>query len=171
MFRFWTSKQSRQIDQLSVIARQCVAALCFERYCEFRGLKHPDIDAFIDHVWRVATLRNPDEFCEWESGFENLRATDWCEPVAEDFLALIPKEIRSEYFELASDVIETSAMTWYGSDLPATRKYCLKVLRTVSKYPIELPQLDCFRNSSPKWGGGWGKNPTAEELQIWRYDS
>ncbi|MEI8257324.1 MAG: hypothetical protein WCJ30_16745, partial [Deltaproteobacteria bacterium] len=36
------------IARTSVIARQCVAAICLRRFCARYAIRHPDIDAFID---------------------------------------------------------------------------------------------------------------------------
>src|SRR6266446_1417757 len=105
----------KRIDDLSVVARQCTAALCLERYCVFHNLKHPDIVAVIDHIWGIGAIENPDQFVEWEQGFQGLKAAGWGDPVPNDLLEIIPPTIRKEYQELANYVIETSATTWYGS--------------------------------------------------------
>lgn len=164
------SRLSKKIDELSVIARQCVAAVCFERYCEFHRLENPDISAFIDHIWLVGKL-DPDHFEEWERGFQMLRASGWGEDLPEDVLKTIPLPIRQEYIKLAGYVIETSAATWYGSDLKGTKKYLLKVIHIVSTYGIKIPDLDLFKVASPQIVSEWGNNPSAEELHAWRYQS
>ena len=162
---------SNKIDELSVVARQCVAAVCFERYCEFHKLKSPDIDAFIQHIWDITKLEKPEMFVDWEQGFQQLKAVDWGATLTKDFLNQIPTSIRNEYIELTNNVIETSAATWYGSDLNGTKENLMKVIDTVSKYGIALPDLNKFRNSSPQIMGGWGNNPSPDEVYEWRYKS
>jgi hypothetical protein len=160
-----------KIDRLSIIARQCVAAVCFDRYCRFHKLQNSDISAFLDHLWRVGKINSPDEFGEWEEGFQMLRASGWGEPVPEDVLGAIPLALREEYLMLAGFVIETSATTWYGNNLEGTREYLLKVMYIVASYGIELPDLSVFMTASPELHGGWGNNPSPEEFDRWRYNS
>ncbi len=162
---------SQKIDQLSVLARQCIAAVCFERYCKFHGLQGPDFEAFIEHLWRVATLANPEEFVEWEQGFQRLKVTGWGEPLSETFLEALPPKLRQEYPELVLAVIETSAMTWYGHDMEGTKRYLIRVIEMVAKDGIAIPNLELFKSSSSREGGGWGRNPSADELYRWRYRS
>jgi hypothetical protein len=162
---------SKQSDELSVIARQCIAAVCFERYCEHHDLKHPDIRAFIDHIWRVGAIESPDQFIEWEQGFQWLSASGWGAPIPQDVLDTIPPATRQEYKKLAEYVIETSATTWYGSNMQGTREYLLKVIRIVSAYGIELPNFGLFKHSSAEFHGGWGNNPSPDLLYAWRYNS
>ena len=64
--------------------------------------------------------------------------------------------IRKEYLELANYVIETSATTWYASDMEGTREYLLRVIRVVTKYGIELPNFDLFRS-------GYSTNTTTRQ--------
>ena len=162
---------SQSIDQLSVIARQCIATVCFERYCEFHSLRGPDFDTFIEHLWQVAKLTKPDEFVEWEQGFQRLEAAGWGEPLSESFLNALPHALRTEYPHLATYVIETSAMTWYGHDMEGTKEYLMRAIETVLKYGIPIPDLDMFKSSSLKVLDGWGSNPTADELFAWRHAS
>lgn len=162
---------SDSIDELSVVAKQCIAAVCFERYCQFHKLQSPDIDAFIEHIWKITKIEKPGDFGEWEQGFQLLRATNWGEPLSKDFLKLIPSTIRQEYTKLAEYVIETTATTWYGSDLKGTTEYLLKIIDTVSSYGIVLPDFNKFRNSSPQVYSGWGSNPSPDVIYEWRYKS
>jgi hypothetical protein len=162
---------SSKIDELSVIARQCIAAICFERYCQFHKLQNPEIDAFIEHVWSITKIDKPEKFVEWEQGFQLLKASDWGKPLAKDILELIPANIQVEYRQLTEDVIEISAATWYGSDLNGTKQHLIKVIEVTSSYGITLPNLNKFRNSSPQINGGWGNIPSPDEINEWRYKS
>lgn len=165
------SSLSKEIDELSVVARQCIAAICFERYCKFHNIQSPDISEFIEHVWRVGKIENPEQFVEWERGFQELRASGWGEPLSEDVLKAIPPALHEEYRDLAEYLIETSATTWYGSDMKGTREYLLKVIRIVSAYGIALPDFSLFKSSSRELHGGWGNNPSPDELNTWRYNA
>lgn len=166
MFR---NKLSKRIDGLSVVARQCIAAVCFERYCVIHNLKHPDIRAFIDHIWGIGAIQNPEQFEAWELGFQGLKASGWGDPLPDDLLEIIPPYERSMR-SWPTTSFETSATTWYGSDIKGTREYLIKVIHIVSKYGIELPNFDRFKSSSPELNGGWGSTPPPNELYAWRYD-
>ena len=55
------------IDSFSVVARQCVAVTCLERFCQQFQIEHPALFALVDHLWKVAQVE-PANFVAWESG-------------------------------------------------------------------------------------------------------
>jgi len=161
---------SADIKELSIVARQCIAAACLDRYCHFHGLNVPEIDALIDHIWKITNIRSPDDFVAWERGFGDLAITGLGDPIPPSVLAAIPAALHSEFDQLVQDTVETSATTWYGSDPDDdSLAYLLNVVRTLNSYGIPLPDIRKFRSSDPTKHGGWGTNPTADQAQVWRY--
>ena len=161
---------STELKQLSIVARQCVAAVCLERYCRHHRLDIPQVNALLAHIWGITTIKNPDEFVAWERGFGDLAITGLGDPIPLEVLETIPTSLHSEFDQLVCNTVETSAITWYGSD-PEDRslEYLLSVIRTLNSYRIALPDFSKFRSSDPTWHGGWGTKPTADQAHEWRY--
>src|SRR4051812_36776854 len=56
------------ITDLSLRARLAIALRLLAGYCEQRRLVHPEIAAYLDHVWRfIGTSLAGDEFGQWEA--------------------------------------------------------------------------------------------------------
>ena len=157
---------SEKIDSISVVGRQCVAVICLERFCRKYGLAHPAITKFIDHVWKVTQV-DRETFEEWEEGFRLMPITGQGEPFPKDLVEAMPKELLSEFDRLTQSVFETSATTWYCSNIEDTKNYLLKVLDVASAHNIPIPDLGFYVNP-PIGHDGWGATLTDEQLQQWR---
>jgi hypothetical protein len=90
---------------LSVVARQCIAAICLERFCARYGIRHPAINAFIEHLWSVASVTS-EAFTEWEQGFQSLVASTWAGDLPTEVITAIPASARADYEQLADAAIE-----------------------------------------------------------------
>jgi hypothetical protein len=159
-----------ELKGLSIIARQCVAAVCLERYCRHHKLDIPELNALLDHIWRITSIKSPDGFVNWDRGFSDLAVNGLFDPIPPSVLDAVPKALHGELDQLISDTVETSAATWYASD-PEDQSlaHLLSVVRTVTSYGIPLPDLNKFRSSDATWAGGWGTKPTAFQTHTWRY--
>jgi hypothetical protein len=155
------------IDSLSVIARQCVAVTCLERFCRQYDINHPAISAFIEHVWQVAHVA-PATFGEWEKGFSLLSASGFGDLWPDEVRSAISEESLNTLVELVEHVVETSASAWYGDDLPATRHHLEFVLKICEEHGVTAPDLRNYLQSRPQMYGGWGPPLTDEELAAWR---
>ena len=158
--------QAEKIDSLSVIGRQCVAVICLERFCRKYRLAHPAITKFIDHVWKVTQVSR-ETFEEWEECFGLMPITGQGDPFPRDLVEAIPTELLNEFDRLTQLVFETSATTWYCSDIEGTKDYLHKVLEVASAHDIPIPDLGFYTNS-PIEHDGWGAALTDEQLQQWR---
>lgn len=160
-------KLSNDIEQISVVGRQCVAAICFERFCKKYRILHPAIDLFIDHIWKVTQV-NPENFVDWEQGFQTMPITGQGEPYPTDLVEAVPKILWNDFDELTQFVFETSATTWYGSDLEGTKTFLLKAIAIAIRHEIELPDLSFYVNSPIVHHGNWGQPLTNEQVEEWR---
>ena len=156
------------LKQLSVVARQCLAVICFERYCRFHGLSHPAIDQFIEHEWRIVSIHSPSEFNVWEQAFQEMPITGQGDPYPESLVAAIPLTLRKEFDNLILHVFETSATTWYGHDPEGTVKHLVEVLRIIDSYGIALPNLEMFRQPLAHIRDGWGAPLSETEAKRWK---
>ena len=109
------------IDTLSVIARQCIAVTCLQRFCRRFDIHHPALSAFAGHVWKLAQA-GPGDFAAWERGFASLAVTGMGDPWPEDVRMAIPGHLSGALEELVQHVLETSACSWHGDDLAASRR-------------------------------------------------
>ncbi|MBL8741076.1 MAG: hypothetical protein JNK04_08285, partial [Myxococcales bacterium] len=83
------------IPQLSVIGRQCIAAICVERFCRANGITTTLVTDFIEHLWGIATV-DEDSFGEWEQRFQELPGSTWADDSAA-LHAAIPAPLVDDY--------------------------------------------------------------------------
>lgn len=122
---------------------------------------------FIEHVWKVTQV-TPDTFGEWEQGFHSMPITGQGDTYPVDLAQAIPKELLNDFDQLTQFVFETSATTWYGSDIESTKNFLLKVLDITSKHNIPIPDLSFYKNPPIEHHGYWGPTVNDEQLQQWR---
>ncbi|WP_426086400.1 hypothetical protein [Janthinobacterium sp. PSPC1-1] len=155
------------IDTLSVIARQCIAVTCLQRFFQRFDIHHPALSAFARHVWEVAQVE-PGDFAAWERGFASLAVTGMGDPWPEDVRMAIPGHLLGALEELVQHVLETSACTWYGDDLPASRQQLEAVIDICGKHDVAVPQLAHYVQHDAALGGGWGPTLTDGEIMRWK---
>ncbi|QEI05674.1 hypothetical protein FXN63_07335 [Pigmentiphaga aceris] len=155
------------INTLSVVAKQCVAVTCLERFCRQFQIEHPALFALVEHIWKVAQVE-PANFVAWESGFASLPISglgdDWPQEVQD----AIPQKVLQPLNKLVDHVVETSAVTWYGNDLPATTRQLQNVLEICKVHGVTTPELRQYIQLQPEIHGGWGPPLTDQELAAWR---
>lgn len=156
----------KQVSELSINERQCVAIVCFERYCRKHLISHPDISAFVEHVWKVAQIK--DNFCEWSDKFVELAITGQGDPYPDDLRKAIPPELISEFNLFTQYVYEIGAVCWYGSESDKSNKMLLKIFEILDKHSISFPDLCLYRDDSEKSNDGWTPAISDDKLNMWR---
>ncbi|QQR55576.1 hypothetical protein IPG41_03410 [Candidatus Peregrinibacteria bacterium] len=156
-----------EINKLTVIGRTCVSVICFERFCNKFNISHPDIKNFIQHIWKVTQV-NSNTWVEWESGFYHLTITGQGDPYNEDLINSIPKNLLEDFDKFSQYVFETTASTWYTSDITGSSEFLRKVLELCIKYDVPLPKLDFYTNPPNNIHNGWGKSLSDEEVKNWQ---
>jgi hypothetical protein len=159
--------QTFPIDALSVIARQCIAVTSLQRFCRRHDIHHPALSAFAEHVWKVAQA-GPGDFAAWERGFASLAINGMGDPWPEDVRRAIPGPLLGPLMQLVQHVLETSASTWHGDDLPATRRQLEAVLRICKQHDVGVPALELYAQQEAQLRGGWGATLTDAELSAWK---
>lgn len=155
------------IDALSLTARQCIAVTCLQRFCQRHAIDHPALSAFSEHVWQVTRVA-AGNFVSWEQGFAALAINGMGDPWPEDICAAVPGELLGPLVALTQHVLETSACTWYGDDLAASRRQLEAVLRLCAAHDVSVPALDGYRQAQARLHGGWGPPLTEGEVRAWR---
>ncbi len=157
-----------ELNHLSIVARQCIAVICFERYCKFHRLSHPAIDQFIEHEWQITSIHSPNDFNDWEQAFQDMPIIRQGDPSPESLVAVIAPALQKEFENLILHVFETSATTWYGHDPKGTVEHLVEVLKAIDSYGIALPNLEIFRQPLAHLHDGWGMPLTETEAKQWR---
>lgn len=155
------------IDDLSVVARQCIAVTCLQRFCRRYQVRHPALTQFIDHVWKVGQADGA-SFVAWDVGFGALPISGLGDEWPAEILAALPADLRDTLVELVEQVLETSASTWYGGDLPATKRHLENVLGICRQHGVVKPDLRQYLQEHREWRGSWGPIMTDEEIRAWR---
>ena len=155
------------IDALSVIARQCLAVTCLQRFCRRFDIRHPALSAFAVHVWNVAQV-GPGDFAAWERGFASLAVTGMGDPWPDEVRMAMPGHLLGTLEALVQHVLETSACTWHGDDLPASRWQLEAVFAICIRHDVAVPQLEHYVQHDAALRGGWGPVPTDAEVRAWQ---
>lgn len=168
MFIFKSTKKriEEQITALSINERQCLAVVCFQRYCLKKMISHPDIDAFIEHVWKVAQLK--DDFIEWSEKFLELAINGQGDTYPEHLKKAIPSEIIKEFDHFTQCIYEVSATCWFGAESPYSSEMLLDIFEIMNKSKVTIPKLSQFKFESLKSHNGWSPAISDEELIEWK---
>jgi hypothetical protein len=147
----------------------------FRGYCERRGLKHPEIDRFVDHLWKFIELQpGTDAFKHWIENEPPLTFAGLGERYPEGFADVLRRcgVQEAEFRRVLSCTTEILYHSMYGAaDEAASRQFLLQLARTAERLGVVWPDMSCFTGS--RWSDfhGWGRPPSAEELIDWRRGS
>ena len=155
------------IDTLSVIARQCIAVTCLQRFCQRFDIHHPALSAFAGHMWKLAQV-GPGDFAAWERGFAALSVTGMGDPWPEEVRMSVPGHLLGALDELVGHVLETSACTWYGADRPASRRQLQAVFDICVRHDVAAPPLEYYAQHDAAQRDGWGPILTDGEVRRWQ---
>lgn len=164
-----TADQLNNYCKLSLSARIAVALHCFERYCRAKRLRHPMIDAFLDHMWELPCITS---FPAWESRRCELVKVGLGDPFPREILDLLQtagvseKEFR-QLIEGSVEIIYTSA---YGkSDDAGSLRFLDRVLQITASAGVPPPPPRLFLSSLFADCHGWGIKLSPEQRDDWRY--
>ena len=155
------------IDALSVIARQCMAVTCLQRFCQRFDIQHPALSAFTVHVWKVAQV-GPGDFAAWERGFASLAVTGMGDPWPDEVRMAMPGHLLGALEQFVQHVLETSACTWHGDDLAASRRQLEAVFAICIRLDVAVPQLEHYVQHDAALRSGWGPVLTDAEVRAWQ---
>ena len=116
----------KELMEFSINERQCIAIVCFERYCKHHKIKHPEINKFIEHIWEISEIN--DNFFDWTNEFTNISINGQGDPFPETLIEVIPEKIFNEFNGLCVNVYETSASCWFGAESDESGKMILNIL-------------------------------------------
>jgi hypothetical protein len=159
------------VAALSLTARVCVALHLFTGYCRRRGLDHPEVARYIEHMWGFAALPGGGQgFEQWEFGRPALVDAGLGYEYPEGFEAyLAATDVPAPEFRAAL-MHTTEALygsLWGAADDAGSLREVKELAGIALAAGAVWPDLSAFAES--RWlGGGWGSRLSPDQLARWR---
>jgi hypothetical protein len=144
----------------------------FAGYCERRGLAHPEIDRFLNHLWMFVGLSSDEEtFRRWVENEPPLTHAGLGDPYPVGFdqvlaAAGVPAAEFRQALGCTTEVLYGSV--YAAADEAGSRRFVGELAALVASLGVSLPDTRPFTGSRWSDGHGWGARPSAEELATWR---
>jgi len=161
----------KDYQELSLAARMAIALLCFERYCQAKGLRHPSIATFLDHMWELPCSRS---FPDWESRNCELVHVGLGEAFPCEILELLTSVgvSEQEFRELLGCTVEIVYGSAYAkSDDTGSLQFLDRVFRITSSAGVLPPPVAPFLISLFADGHGWGAVLSSKQRDGWRFEA
>jgi hypothetical protein len=163
------SNYTNNYRKLSLIARTAVALVCFERYCQTKGLRHPMIDAFLNQMWELPCIKSlPD----WESHNCELVHFALGDPLPREMLEALNSAgiSEGEFRQLVENCVEIFYCSAYAaSDNAGSLQALDQVLCVTSNVGVTPPPVQPFLLSLFDDAHGWGKKLSPDQRDGWRF--
>jgi hypothetical protein len=160
------------VRPLSLRARIAIALHLFRGYCHRRGLNHPEIDRFVEHLWEFIGLPDGGRgFPSWEKREPPLALVGLGDdfPPGFDSLLRAAGVSAAEFRHVLSCTTEVLYSSMYAAaDEEGSLRYLLELASVAESVGVEWPHMDCFGGSHWFDGHGWGQRPSPQELAEWR---
>ncbi len=157
---------------LSLSARIAIALHLFRGYCNRRGLNHPDIGRFVEHLLEfIALPPGGGGFGSWVKREPPLTHAGLGDdfPLGFDSVLRSAGVSASEFRQVLGCTTEVLYSTMYGAaDEEGSRRYLSELASIAESVGVEWPDMSCFRESIWSDCHGWGKRPSEQELADWR---
>ena len=160
-----------EVVSLSLTARLGVALHLFAGYCRRRGLEHPELARYIEHMWGFAALPGGGVgFDEWEFGRPALVNTGLGYDYPEGFEAYLATTGVSQP-EFRAALMHTTEVLYGSLWGAADNSGSLRDVEALADIALvsgaAWPDLSAFADS--RWvGGGWGGRLSPQQLARWR---
>lgn len=160
------------IAALSLRARLAIALRLFAGYCERRGLAHPELVAYLEHLWRfIALPDSPEAVGQWDADPPPLIETGLGWEYPPGFLSLLAARGVPEH-EFRQAVCCTTEVLYgslYGAaDELGSRQLVSQLAALVSQLGVPFPDIEPFSESRWSVGHGWGPPARPEDVAVWR---
>ncbi|UDL07150.1 hypothetical protein [Marinobacter sp. CA1] len=158
---------------LSLTAREAIALLIIERFCNKNSVNSDYTTEFLEYMWQYPLIRYPDEFCSWEEAKPELVNCGLGDSFPEALKSQLQGSGVSEHVfrTLIEGTVEILWSSFWGSANNQISYESLKQVIIASKLH-HLPCLTPFKFSLFHEGDGWGKEKiTNEDVEFWRKTS
>ena len=155
--------------ELSLTAREAIALLVFEDYCNSHNIESILIDEFLSYLWQWPLINGPDEFEPWESKRPELVNYGLGDPASIQLIELLDASgiDESEFRDIISGIVEILWGSFWGKAEDEVSYNCLQNVLKAAK-PTTLPPITPFKFSLFKDGSGWGVQITKTDRDFWR---
>lgn len=177
-FRAWYLRRSvtkllsfPEVTGISLRARQAIALRLFEGYVARVGLRHAEIDRFLEWWWEfVLSFGDGDWFGRWENSEPLLEGVAFGAACPADIAELLEHAgvPQAEFLKALYCTSEVASGSFFAaSDEKGSRQHLYELAEIATAHEVAWPDLGIF--SSSRWDGdGWGLPPTVEQVAIWR---
>jgi hypothetical protein len=160
------------IEVLSLRARLAMGLHMFAKYCDWRGLAHPELTAFLDYLWQIIELPNTSEaFDGWVASQPALVdvGLGYEYPAGFESLLGVHGVPEREFRHAICCVTEILYSSLYGAaDEPGSRRFLSDLTELVAPFGIRPPDTRRFAGSLWSDGHGWGAQPAPQVMEAWR---
>lgn len=153
---------------LSLTARAIIALLIVERLCAEHSISHPEVDSFLNYLWRWPEIDGPDMFDPWQSSRPKLVDYGLGGDLPENFERILETAGVSE-LRFRAVISGTVGILWGSFWAAADDEGSLACFEQVVQRAklIALPPLTPFKFSRVADGAGWGERLTADDCAYW----
>ena len=157
---------------MSLTARLAIGLRCFTDYCFKLELRHPEIDAFLDCLWRFPlTMSSPDSFAAWENTQPHLVDVGLGDEFSADFLSFLHGVGVSDtdFRHVVESLIEIVFSSLYGgAQNEQSLDFLHSVIAATALFDVWPPPPNLFSTSLFVDNHGWGKPLSNDECNRWR---
>ncbi len=158
---------------LSLSARLAIALHLFRGYCNRRGLDHPEIDRFLEHLWEFIALPVDGGGLEpWRKREPPLTHVGLGDDYPAGFEAVLRAAgvSAADFRQVLTCTTELLYSSMYAAADELGSRQCLAELASVAEsVGVEWPDMRCFAGSIWSDGHGWGQRPSERELAKWKH--
>lgn len=156
---------------LSLSARACMALHITEAFFVKKGLCHPIIDEFFEHLWAHPLQHSPREFSQWEAMRGDLVDFGLTDDLPDDLEALLPLSGVSE--EELFHVVEAPVEILWGNffsnpNSELAQEYLERTLQLAEREGFIFPKLSIYSDSLFTDNNGWGRPVGMDTRDLWR---
>lgn len=164
------SNIEQELSKLSINERQCIAVICFERFCKKYNITHKEITIFIEHIWKVSDIQGKEKLVDWMEEFSQLSITGLGDKIPDDIMNVISEDLKADFCLLTYLVVDTSAGSWYAAESPNSTKMVLRIFDILKKHNITVPEVSNYNTGTTKSVDGWILKIKDEKIKKWRLD-
>ncbi|AJQ97490.1 hypothetical protein [Gynuella sunshinyii] len=158
-----------EVRNLSLTGRMIVCLLAFEEFCKDHCLASPEIDEFIDYMWKWPLIEGPDQFDPWIKSSPTLIDFALGGELPESVRRkLVDSNIEEHRFRnVIEGLVEIIWSSFWGASEDSQSYESFQ--KSIKSMKIEsLPPITPFKFSRFKDNGGWGEKPSLIDYEYWQ---
>lgn len=151
----------KYFEDFNVRQLQAYAALCLWRFCEYKNIKHAQVDELIFHLINILVANN---LSDWEQRGSTMAITGRGDLLPESVVALFSQNDLVAFTSLVDSCVEVGIVDMYGGVSDQPLYFLGKCIDVLDDYGIEIPPMDVLINYK-RGNDFWGEPISVAELQ------